>query len=252
MNENFAKFSLLRYVNNSLDQVYPFKARERAYMDVTYCIKGELEYEYNGETIKLYGGDAVIFPPYTTRLRHTGNLPTHYASFNVFLPEDYELPVSGIIRKCITADTAYLIELFGNAWESVSKRRSEKCLGIFTYLFSELIDACEDCSNPHVNRIKRYIMDNLSKRICISDISKEVHLVPQYVCALFKKHMGMTIIEYLDRERIDLAKRLMIISDSPLYTIAEECGFPDYNYFSSTFRKYTGRSARAYRKSNGK
>ena len=84
--------------------------------------------------------------------------------------------------------------------------------------------------------------------ISIKNIADTVHLAPQYLCTLFKKKTGMTVIEFMDRERIDLAKRLMLLSDSPLYEIAERCGFPDYNYFSSIFRKITGISAREYRK----
>ena len=93
-------------------------------------------------------------------------------------------------------------------------------------------------------------MDNLASKISIKHIADHVHLAPQYVCTLFKKNVGMTITDFIDRERIDLAKRLMLISDRPLYEIAESCGFSDYNYFSNIFRKITGTCAREYRKGN--
>jgi len=252
LNKIFENFKLYRFVNVTTDSPHSFVARKRPYMDLTYCIEGELDYEYNGERFVIHGGDAVIFRPHALRLRHEGSVPTHYVSFNVILPEDFEIEASGYFKKCFTNDTVYMIELFDRVWHSVTPHRLERCCGIFYYLYNELIDTVTDTENPRVKSIKQYIMDNLSNKITTADIASMAHLVPQYVCTLFKKHTGMTIVEFIDRERIALAKRLMIISDSPLYTIAEECGFPDYNYFSSTFRKYTGRSARAYRKSNGK
>lgn len=252
MNEIFENFKLHRFVNVTTESVFAFKASARPYMDITYCIEGELDYEYNGERFVIHGGDAVIFLPHTTRLRHEGSVPTHYVSFNVILPEDFEIEASGHFKKCFTNATVYMIELFDKVWRSVSPRRQERCKGIFYHLYNELMDVVTDNGNPHVKRMKQYIMDNLINKINTADIAAEVHLAPQYVCSLFKKHTGMTIVEYIDNERIDLAKRLMIISDSPLYEIAERCGFSDYNYFSSIFRRIAGTSAREYRKNSGK
>jgi AraC-like DNA-binding protein len=249
VNETFEKLSFLRFVNSKTESVFAFNLKERMYLDITYCISGELEYIYNGERLVLTSGDAVIFPPHSERTRKEGHTPTHYASFNVILPQDFEIKESGLYKKCISGDTVYLIELFERVWSSVSPLRIERCKGIFHYLYSELLDSASDKENPHINRIKQYIMDNLSGKISIKDIADDVHLAPQYLCTLFKKNTGMTIVEFMDRERIDLAKRLMLISGSPLYEIAERCGFSDYNYFSSIFRKFTGISAREYRKS---
>ena len=252
MTETFEKLSFLRFVNENTDSVFAFNLKERPYLDITYCISGEMHYYFNGEKIVLHSGDAVIFPPYSGRIREEGHIPTHYVSFNVILPPDFAIKESGLFKKCISGDTVYLIELFAKAWSSVSPRRIERCRGIFYYLYNELLDSLSDKENPHVNRIKRYIVDNLTKKICIKDIADTVHLAPQYVCTLFKKNTGMTVVEYIDRERVDLAKRMMLISDSHLYEIAELCGFSDYNYFSSIFRKISGASAREYRKSGGK
>ena len=252
MSETFEKLRFLRFVNEMTESVFAFNLKERLYLDITYCISGELEYIFNGERLLVSSGDAVIFPPYSKRIRKEGNVPTHYVSFNVILPADFEVRESGLIQKCITGDTVYLIELFDKVWNSVSPGKTERCKGLFHYLYNELIDSISDKENPHVNRIKRYVMDNLSSKISIKDIADEVHLAPQYVCSLFKKKTGITIVGFIERERIDLAKRLMLISDSPLCKIAERCGFSDYNYFSSIFRKLTGTCARAYRKHNGK
>ena len=252
MNKIFENFKLHRFVNVTTDSPHPFVARKRPYMDITYCIEGELDYEYNGERFVIHGGDAVIFLPYTMRLRHEGRVPTHYVSFNVIPPENFEIEASGYFKKCFTNDTVYMIELFDRVWRSVSPHRIERCASIFYDLYNELIDTVTDTENPHVKSIKQYVMDNLSGKISINDIAGEVHLAPQYVCTLFKKNTGMTIVEYIDRERIGLAKRLILISDSRLYEIAEQCGFSDYNYFSSIFRKIEGISAREYRKSNVK
>ena len=252
MSETFEKLSFVRFVNANVASVHAFENHERAYLDITDCISGEMTYFFNDEWINLESGDAVIFPPCSARVREKGTVPTHYVSFNVVLPKDYEVKATGRFKKCISGDTAYMIELFGKVWSSSTPEKIERCKGIFHYLYNELLDSLADKGNPHVNRIKQYIMDNLSSKMSIKEIADEVHLAPQYACTLFKKNTGMTIVEFVDRERIDLAKRLMLVSNSPIYEIAGRCGFSDYNYFSNIFKKIAGISAREYRKSNVK
>ncbi len=79
-------------------------------------------------------------------------------------------------------------------------------------------------------------------------IATAVNLAPNYLCNLFKKHTGITVIDFIIEQRIDFAKRLMIAQDTPLFKISENCGFNDYNYFSKTFKKHTGTTAAKYKK----
>ena len=73
--------------------------------------------------------------------------------------------------------------------------------------------------------------------------------MPRYVCTLFKRETGMTITEYAVGEKIDLAKRMIIMRRQTLTEIAETCGFSDYNYFSRVFKRTVGMTPGEYRKS---
>ncbi len=218
------------------------------YLDLTYCINGEMEYRINGEKVFLKSGDAILFPPGSTRERIQIEKPCLYASFNVRFDKKCEFEHSGHIKGCITPSTIYLLESFKKDFATVSANKKEKCLATFSYLYYELMEKLCDAENPHVHIIKQYISDNLSCPLTIEDIASRVHLAPQYVCSLFKKETGSTIIQYVINRRIDLAKRLLVTSDDPIYVIAEHCGFSDYNYFSHTFKKVTGVSAVSFRK----
>jgi transcriptional regulator GlxA family with amidase domain len=58
----------------------------------------------------------------------------------------------------------------------------------------------------------------------------------------------MTIIEYICRERVSLAKKLIVTSQHSLSEISALCGFTDYNYFSRTFKRIAGVTAASYKK----
>lgn len=56
-----------------------------------------------------------------------------------------------------------------------------------------------------------------------------------------KENYGMGIAEYIRDLRMEKARQLLLEQpDLPLTEIASMCGFPDYNYFITVFRKKEG------------
>jgi len=55
---------------------------------------------------------------------------------------------------------------------------------------------------------------------------------------LFKKEVGISLIDYLNRMRIDMSLSYLEMTDLPISEIAEKIGFQDANYFSPMFKKY--------------
>jgi len=75
-----------------------------------------------------------------------------------------------------------------------------------------------------------------------------VFISPSYFLSLFKKETGQTFTDYLTSVRITAAKGLLMTTALTITEIAYEVGFNNSNYFSSTFKKMTGVSAKEYRK----
>jgi AraC-like DNA-binding protein len=64
----------------------------------------------------------------------------------------------------------------------------------------------------------------------------------------FKKHVGLTFVEYRNQIRIDIAKDLLTDSDYKILNICHKVGFDDLSFFSRTFKKQVGLSPGSYRK----
>lgn len=244
----FTDLTFLLFTLRKRNTVFAIPDRPIPYVELTYCFEGELQYYYNNEHIILHSGDAVLIPQGALRQRLETHTPTYYSSFNVQFPTDMQLPVSGLIHKAVRSNTMHFLEAFQKDYISVSNYNKEKCSLIFSYLLYQLLEVSDDTENPHVKAIKQYIVNNLHSYITLQDISDAVHLAPHYCCSLFKKHTDMTIIQYMNEQRIDYAKRLIITKDWTLSQIATTCGFSDLYYFSRAFRKITGTTATAYRK----
>ncbi|MBI4976274.1 MAG: helix-turn-helix transcriptional regulator [Spirochaetes bacterium] len=67
------------------------------------------------------------------------------------------------------------------------------------------------------------------------------------LCRLFKKHYGMSPMEFVIRERIERAAVLLTTTSLPIADAGEESGIADQYYFSKLFKRMKGMTPRAYR-----
>lgn len=91
-----------------------------------------------------------------------------------------------------------------------------------------------------------YIKAHYREKIVLQDVARELNYSVAFLNHRFKKQMGTTLIEYLNRFRIQKALDLMRDGSAPLHDISWMCGIGEYKYFTLVFRKYIGCSPREY------
>lgn len=97
-------------------------------------------------------------------------------------------------------------------------------------------------------RIDRYIADHLAEKLSAAVLCREFHIGKTALYEIANQSYGMGIAEHIRTMRIDRAKAML--AEQPMLSIgaiASRCGFGDYNYFFSVFKRMTGQSPRAYR-----
>lgn len=250
LNQDNISITYFKYDKRIGEFLIPLNERPLTVLDLTLCLEGEMHYIYNGEHIILHPGDGILIIPGSFRERYESDIPTKYASVNLLFEDVPEFEFDGYLPGCVNSNIIYMIDILKKDFASASPRKNEKCLSILSYIFSQICEPVNDRENPHISAIKQYILENIAKEITLDKISGKIHLAPQYICSLFKKETGMTITNFILKERIDLAKRYIISTQESMSTIAEVCGFNDYCYFSHAFKKLTGFSANQYRKIN--
>ncbi len=250
--DKFIPITFFHFVLSKVDRVIPLEEQKIPYIDLTYCIEGEMKYTYKGEEYILHSGDAILYPIGSVRMRAEGSTPAVYSSFNIKFSEEFIPEVSGVLRKSVRSDTVGILNSIKRSHASLGEKKAEKCEALFYYLYNQLVETARENEHPHIKHIKRYIAEHLTEKIKLAEIAEEVHLVPHYCSALFSKYEGISIVEFIIKERIELAKNLILIGEKSLLEISEEVGFFDYNYFSRMFKKATGVTATAYKKSCSK
>lgn len=99
--------------------------------------------------------------------------------------------------------------------------------------------------------IKRYVKNNLSRKLTLNEIARNLHCSTVTLTEHFKREFGITINEYITKKRMSLAEKILLSTDKPLREVAALCGFPDVEYFSRTFKKYHGISPASWRREKG-
>lgn len=92
-----------------------------------------------------------------------------------------------------------------------------------------------------------FIKKNYREKVDLTNLAKVVGVSKSYLCRLFKKETGKTIIEFLNRYRIEEAKRYLTSGETDITDIALKTGFEDANYFSRVFKNMTGIAPSRYR-----
>lgn len=76
----------------------------------------------------------------------------------------------------------------------------------------------------------------------------QFNLSPNYFGDLVKRELHITAQEYIQLKVLDKAKRLLAMSDMPVYEISQELGFSYANHFNRMFRRETGMTPLQFRK----
>ncbi|MFC5051286.1 helix-turn-helix domain-containing protein [Rubritalea spongiae] len=124
-------------------------------------------------------------------------------------------------------------------------------LGAFALQLSDLannlITKIHPKSGNIVDLTKRFIHEKLSEKISLDTLAENAKVTNSYLCKQFKKSTGLTVVEYINRHRVELAKELLSSRNVRIIEIAYETGFQSLSQFNRSFHRYTGQSPTEYK-----
>lgn len=106
-----------------------------------------------------------------------------------------------------------------------------------------------DSFHPGLQRALRYLADHFHEEIALERLARESFVSPSYLCALFKKSLGMGFKRFQSNLRVEKAKELLLHKRHHRITdISLEVGFGDFSHFLKTFKRIIHISPREFRK----
>jgi len=101
-----------------------------------------------------------------------------------------------------------------------------------------------------IEQVMKYIQLNLTSTISIDELVEIAKAGKTKLFARFKQEVGLTPVQYIMKERIKYAEKLINKAES-LQSVAFQSGFNTYEHFYSSFKKIKGISPMKYKKQHG-
>ncbi|MEB9686071.1 AraC family transcriptional regulator [Bacillus thuringiensis serovar pingluonsis] len=92
-----------------------------------------------------------------------------------------------------------------------------------------------------------YIARNIYNDITVNSLANYIQINPSYLSDIFKQEVGITLKQYIQKERIEEAKRILTLTQYPVSRICHMLNFHDQSYFIKVFKKFTTMTPKQYR-----
>jgi two-component system response regulator YesN len=125
-----------------------------------------------------------------------------------------------------------------------------KSLIVFTMKYLKGMDAEKDVSESRMDEILDYIHKNIQKNITRKDVAEAVYLNAEYLSRLFKKEKGITLSDYILREKMNIAKLLLETTNFSVSIVASKVGYSNFSHFAQSFKRIFGISPSEIRQDN--
>ncbi|WP_186578922.1 helix-turn-helix domain-containing protein [Aquibacillus kalidii] len=122
------------------------------------------------------------------------------------------------------------------------------------YMFDVLIDFADRVKTSRkkqysrvINTCMSFIFKHLYNEITLSQLAAITEMNSSYLSTLFKKEVGISLSSYIQKERIEEAKSLLLLTSYSLTDICSLLQFSDQSYFTKVFKDVTGLTPKKYR-----
>ena len=112
-------------------------------------------------------------------------------------------------------------------------------------LFLQTMDTEPDA----VRRARHHILSHLTEPLALDDVAKQAGVSPFHFCKIFKRTTGLTFTDFVNRARVEQAKRLLLKPCARITEVAYDVGFQSLSQFNRSFRRIMDQSPTEFRSS---
>ncbi len=192
----------------------------------------------------------------TTNWLFAGQFRKHFPY--VELEDDKVIMDQGRLYSCggafsFTSFMIYLIEKFCGHEESII---ASKILMINVHDLPQntfsIFRFQRDHADEAIAKAQVYIEGNYTASLSMEKLAARCNMSVRNFIRRFQQATTNTPLEYVQRVRIEAAKKILETRNEGIAQIASRCGYEDVDYFGKIFRRYVAMTPRAYREKYGK
>lgn len=245
---------------------WSLKHSHKAY-EIFLLISGEIDIHVENRKYHIKHGDVFLAgPEFTHAYIADGKYSRYEIMFTKKFLDTYFVPeFRRKLLKCYTSEIIHLtedeIDDFYFLYGMMEKEKGND--GVHPLHLANILYLLDKASsrqleNPilpefmskemaAVTNVVTYINANYRAIRSMDEIADACFISKSYLCHVFKKEYGMTVMEYLKRVRIKYACEFLATSDKTFSLIATKMGFADISHFTKNFKSIKGCTPREYR-----
>lgn len=137
-------------------------------------------------------------------------------------------------------------------------QNGEKCTDsqdvhrIYMRAFREFTCAVAEKGKKHysakIAAVMHYVHIHLHETITLETAAAAAGFSACHLSRVFRQETGMSLVDYIQKERVEASRYMLIYSDYTLAVISEYLNFSTQSYFIKIFKKHTGMTPAQYRK----
>ena len=230
---------------------------EHPFDEIMYIAQGESEYAVEDKRYVIKKGDVLLIKAgYHHFERSVMKTPTElfclgFSPFEISCP-DIEKKLFNLGEHFSIGDSYHVEKMLFAAKEKLAMNKDNAELFIKAIVEAILLmlydldmtrRPSEKSENENFRKIIHFINENLSSIKTIDDIANATFFSNSYVRAIFKREMGIGVMEYVRNKKALLANKKISAGKKPTEIYAE-CGFANYTSFYRAYTAYFGNSPR--------
>jgi len=169
--------------------------------------------------------------------------------------EEFDVLLGAIGRKTLnqkartSLKTAYMHTRFVEPQRYQSMVTLLQSFGEQLSEHADSLTIIEDGSEPAaIAKARKFIHENLDQPLPLGQVARQAGLSESHFCRLFKDSAGLTLTDYVNRCRIDWAKRELLKPEARISEIAFLVGYQSLSQFNRSFVRIVGTSPTLYRR----
>lgn len=249
---------------------------------IYYVTRGSAKTVVDGEEYPLAPGKLYLTPPYTIHHDYSeGPFELYYIHFyfdrseglSVFDRLDVPVEVDAIDGDKELIERLKKINPFRQlsdidplrydnqtSMEESAERTRRQTLhdkletcGILCQLLARFLEFARPKPAQMDERVQRsieYIHECLTAQISTDKLAEINWVTRDYMTRLFKRETGLSIVDYINREKMARAQWMLVATDKKVGDIASALAIHNVSYFNRLFLRQTGMTPSEYRESN--
>lgn len=232
------------------------------YYELEIVTNGIFEHAYNNISCSVTRGDAFLITPLDFHsLRYLSDVNIINIKFvPEILPDSLKNYFSTITHFCNCCFEEDELEYIISRYDRLSsldpelpfykeQTRSIVC-EIITIFLSKVIPQTDYCASTLFQETISYILNNFRKNLSVKSIAKKMSVSPNYLGAIFKKHVNTNLVDYLNTVRLKYACNMLVNTNISIKEVAADSGYNSQEHFMYIFKKRFGCTPTQYRNNN--